>query len=305
MRLLTALQGYWLSKKLDLSPNTVRDYALHFKRLTDFLGNPELTDITSDDLRRFLDHIATEHELGKKTLTNCWIALSSFWTWAEIELKVPHIIRGRVKRPKFTTPQIEPLEPGEIKAMLDTAGYTKPYRIGRKKVRNTKPTAERDVAILLTLLDCGLRAQELCDLTIADYDEGRGRLNIRKGKGGKQRFVPLGTRARKALWRYLASREGAKPKDPLFATKTGNHLDRHNLGNLLESIGKNAGVSNPHPHRWRHTFAISYLRAGGNLFVLRDILGHSTLEMVQRYAKIAEQDIAKAVQHSPADNLKL
>ena len=160
-------------------------------------------------------------------------------------------------------------------------------------------------AIILTLLDTGLRASELCDLTIGDYDRGRGRLHIRHGKGDKQRFVPVGQRAQKSLWRYLADRPRAKPSAPLFATRNGNHLDRDNLRHLLDRLGKNSGVTGVYPHRFRHTYAIEFLRAGGNLLTLQAILGHETLEMVRRYARIAEQDIDEAGGNSPVDNWKL
>ncbi|TXG77464.1 integrase [Candidatus Dojkabacteria bacterium] len=64
-------------------------------------------------------------------------------------------------------------------------------------------------------------------------------------------------------------------------------------------------MDNAHPHRFRHTFAITFLRNGGNIYLLKELLGHETLEMAMHYAKLAEQDIAKAGVHSPVDNWKL
>lgn len=74
---------------------------------------------------------------------------------------------------------------------------------------------------------------------------------------------------------------------------------------MLNTIGKNAGVEKVYPHRFRHTFAIQFLRNGGNVALLKELLGHESIEMVMRYAKIAEQDIANAPAHSPADNWRL
>jgi len=298
MKLSDALTGYWLDKRTDFSLHTVDDYQVTFKRLVEFLRDPEFEAITTNDLRRFLAHLADEYELGHKSLSNAWIALSSLWTWAETELKTPHIIRGKLKRPKFTTPTVDPFNRNEITLLLDAA---QPDR----GIRRQRPTGIRDRAIILVLLDTGIRAQEFCDLEVQDYDQGRGRLHIRHGKNDKQRFVPVGQRAQKTLWRYLATRERTPPNAPLFATVTGNHLDRNNLRHLLDRIGNHAGVNNVFPHRFRHTFAIEFLRAGGDLLTLQAILGHETLEMARRYAKLADQDIDQAGKNSPADNWKL
>lgn len=152
-------------------------------------------------------------------------------------------------------------------------------------------------------MDTGLRASELCDLTIGDYDQSRSRLLIRHGKGDKPLIVPLGTTAKRLLWRYLADRPDAKPDEPLFATKSGKQLDRNNLGNLLESLGKAAAVSDVHnSHRLGHTFAINFLRNGGHLFLLKELLGHVSLDQTKRYARIAEVDIDNAAKHSVADH---
>ena len=79
-------------------------------------------------------------------------------------------------------------------------------------------------------------------------------------------------------------------------------MDRNNVRNLLATIGKNAQVANVHPHRFRHTFAIEFLRNGGNVFALKEILGHADLKSVLIYLELADKDIDAARRHSPADN---
>jgi site-specific recombinase XerD len=74
---------------------------------------------------------------------------------------------------------------------------------------------------------------------------------------------------------------------------------------LVNRIGDRAGVSNAHPHRLRHTFAVTFLRNGGNVKTLQELLGHESLEMVMLYVKLAEQDIDGAVKHSPVDNWRI
>ena len=163
----------------------------------------------------------------------------------------------------------------------------------------------RDRAIILVLVDSGIRASELCSLIIADYDTGRGRLHIRHGKGDKARYVFLGDRTRKALWKYLNDRPGAKATEPLFATRSKTHITRRNLGHLLNHLAERAGVEHCHPHRFRHTMAINFLRNGGRELELQKVLGHESLEMVRRYARLAETDLEKAASKSVGDNWKL
>lgn len=304
INLSDALQRYWLEKEIAISVHTRSEYNLTFTRLKNFLGNPSFAAITADDLRRFLAHVQREHTLGKKSVCNVWIALSSLWTWAERECGYAHIIRGRISRPRFQSREIEPFEPSEIHLMLDAASWQQPYATRSGRITNApQPTALRDKAILFTLLDSGLRAQELCSLTVGDYDSRRGRLHVRHGKGDKSRVVPLGQRSQGAIGDYLESRPKASHSEPLFSTRTGTHIERGNLGNLIERIASRAGVHGAHPHKFRHTFAINFLRAGGNTFLLQVILGHSTLEMTQRYARIAERDINGAGRFSPADRI--
>ena len=87
MKLSHALTGFWLDKKISLSRHTITGYRVIFKRLIKFLDDPEFDLITTNDLRRFLAYLVDEYALGHKSLSNAWIALSSLWTWAEIELK--------------------------------------------------------------------------------------------------------------------------------------------------------------------------------------------------------------------------
>ena len=120
MKLSHALTGFWPNKKLSLGRHTITGYRVIFKRLIKFLDVPEFDLITTNHLRRFLAYQVDEYALGHKSLVNTGIALSSLWSWAEIELGTPHIIRGKIKRPRFTTPVVEPLDRDDIEKLLDT-----------------------------------------------------------------------------------------------------------------------------------------------------------------------------------------
>lgn len=175
-----------------------------------------------------------------------------------------------------------------------------------------RATGRRDRALILTLIDSGLRATELCSLRIAVLDSKTGKITIRHGvngcaKGGKARFVYLGKTARKAVWRYLADREdGETPDSPLFLGKAGSPLNKDSLRQVIHAIGEKAGIAHAYHHRFRHSFTIQYLRSGGDIFTLKGLLGHSSLEMVQHYARIADVDVQEAHRKaSPADNWRL
>jgi len=107
--------------------------------------------------------------------------------------------------------------------------------------------------------------------------------------------VFLGKTARRALWRYLVDREDGKdPSAPLFTDRYDHPMNKNSLRQAIARLGKNAGVKKCHPHRFRHTFSITYLRSGGDVFTLQALLGHSTLDMVKHYARIAEIDVEQA-----------
>ena len=126
------------------------------------------------------------------------------------------------------------------------------------------------------------------------------------GRKTHGRIVYLGKAARKAVWKYLAEREIKYHDDPLFLTDDDKPMTHGAIRLLLGRIGASAGVPKVHPHKFRHTFAVQFLRNGGNIYVLQRLLGHSSLEMVKRYLALVESDAAKAMQaSSPADRWRL
>lgn len=305
MRLDRVMDGFWLARRRELSQATQADYGITFRRLVELLG-PECVfeGITAEDVQRLLNGLA-EQGLGPKSLLNAHTGLSALWTWAEGALGSTHVVRG-VKRPRWRRPVIEPFTQEEVGRLLRACDQMEPYdRTWKRNVSAKRPTALRDRAILLALLDTGLRASELTALRLADYDEKRGRMRVLHGKGDKERTVFLGDTSRLAVWRYLATRETVKTS-PLFATRQGTALERAGLLHLVQRIGERAGVQGVHPHRFRHTFAIWFLRNGGNPLELQRMLGHEKLETVLIYVRLAEVDIERAAKAaSPVDGWRI
>ena len=299
-----AIDGYFLAAQArHLSSHTLSDYSVTFNKFTLFLGKDlAITDITHHKVEEFI-RVQT---VSNKTLLNYLIGLSALWHWASDERLVPENIIKRVQKPKPDKPAISEFSLAEIKAMLSSLEKSRPYgRPGKNPTSNSLQNVTRNRAIILLLLDTGLRASEICALRISD-------LNIRNatlktlGKGGKERIIPFSPRTGQAIWKYLASRKNDRLTDPLFITLTGHQLDRDQLRRLLGRIGTRAQVPNVHPHRFRHTFAINYLRNGGDSFTLQLLLGHSTMEMVRTYLNLAQADLENGHRRaSPVDNWKL
>lgn len=163
----------------------------------------------------------------------------------------------------------------------------------------------RDRALLLTLLDTMARVSELAGMNAVDVDiEGR---SIRvMGKGRKERDLPLGRTTARALQKYRNAVDGLRPDDPFFISYRGKRLDRSVISEMVGTYGRQAGVTGVRcsPHTLRHTGAKRFILAGGDVFTLQKLLGHTSLVMVRRYVELGSVDVA--VQHdrfSPADSL--
>ncbi len=155
--------------------------------------------------------------------------------------------------------------------------------------------------ILLLLLDTGLRRGELLGLVLSDLDLG-GRVLLVRGKGGRERRLSFGDAVADALGHFIAR---WRPAGTLLTSRLGRALRPAALRRILARGGGRAGISGLHAHRFRHTFALRYLEAGGDVFTLQRLLGHSTLDMVQRYLRLTDSHILAAHRrHSPADRLE-
>lgn len=319
-RCITGFLQYKMAE--GLRPRTIDSYRRRLESWVAYAGDVQVESLTTRDLRAYLAWLRTEYKprrtsgdvrpLSPKTIRNAWVVLSSFFTWATTEFDMPNPMDG-VPAPRFEVPHVEPFSKEEVLELLKACKYCREsYPSNRRRFTTRRPTARRDEAIILVLLDTGLRATELCSLMIGDLDPRTGRVEVKHGaaggaKGGRGRAVFLGRSARRSLWRYLAEREdGEDPDAPIFLGVHERPLNKNALRRMIARLGEKTGIRKCYPHRFRHTFAITYLRSGGDVFTLQSLLGHSSLDMVQRYARIAEVDVAKAHRKaSPADNWRL
>jgi integrase/recombinase XerD len=323
LRVSKAITGFLSYKMAEgLAQRSVYSYERILTKWTEHIGDVQVSRITSQEISSYLSWLRTEyiperlsgktHPLSPKSLRNIWIAFSSFFRWASTEFNVNNPMKD-VPPPRFKRAPVEAFTQEEVERMLKACIYTREaVTYIRHKFVMRRATANRDQAIILVLLDTGLRALELCSLRIGDIDIRRGKVEVRHGteggaKGGKGRMVYMGKVARRAVWRYLAEREdGENPEAPLFTVVGDRKFRPDSLRHIIKSIAERAGVTNAYPHKFRHTFAITYLRSGGDVFTLQELLGHGSLDMVRHYARIAQVDVEQAHRRaSPADNWRL
>lgn len=319
IRLDRAIQGFLLHLRSERrSQYTIRDYSVTLGRLVDWCGpEAKVSEINTDTIRQFLDHWSgakvqpnsgihrPARKLSAKTLKNMHTALSSFWTFLVHEDYVSvHVLRGRIQPPKAAPAPIEPYTDEELKKLLEACERSGTWDTQfNGPTRYQRPTAIRDRAIILFLLDTGCRASELCNLTV-DQVSFTNNTALVTGKGDKRRELVFSPKTGYAVFRYLGSRDQYGPNTRLFQTRTGKPFKRDNLLRLISRMGERAGVPNSHPHRFRHTFAIKWLRNGGDIYTLQAQLGHSSLDMVKRYLKIAGSDVRRVHRRaSPVENL--
>ena len=161
-------------------------------------------------------------------------------------------------------------------------------RVIKSKAAGRNQIRARMIALLI--LDTGLRISEVLNLRRTDVDFDNLVIRV-MGKGKKERLVPMSFELRKALFRYVRDE-----KDLIFGTRNGTVVSVRNFERDFKELGSRLAITGVRcsPHTLRHTFAVSYLRAGGNLFYLSKILGHTSVKTTERYLQSLQiEDLQK------------
>jgi len=271
----------------NLTAGTLRFYAQRLTTLLTFLEKQNVTEperITPALLRAFIASFAGhspyyQHQHARAAKTFCgFLVREGILTTSPMTA---------VRMPKLPKDVLDPFGAEDVARLLEAC------------------QCDRDRAIILTLLDSGVRASELLALDVGDFDAMTGALRVRLGKGRKQRMTFVGTQTRKDIVRYLTDRGKAGPTEPLFVTLTGGtRLRFFGLQSLLHRLGRAADVKPVGAHRFRRTFAIESLRAGMPLPQLAALMGHEGLVVLQRYLRLVDDDLRAAHEaHGAVDSL--
>jgi len=248
----------------------------------------QMSEITPATIREFLLwHEDTGHNAGG--LHAAYRSLKAFLRWYEQEAE-PDNWKNPISKVKAPRVSLEPLEPVEIQ---DVSSLVKVCRSGGFMDL-------RDKAVLLFLLDTGVRAREALRVNLDDISLISGEVTIRQGKGRKPRTVFLGKTTRKAVRAYLKSRIDSS--NALWVTDDQERLSYGGLRGIMMRRAKQVGIEIPSLHSFRRAFAINMLRAGVDLVTLARLMGHSSLVVLQRYLKQLPDDLRVAhAKGSPVD----
>jgi integrase/recombinase XerC len=259
-----------LRNERNVSPHTERSYRSDLEQLAKFLGDRDLAGVGHQDLRQFLGHLITR-QVKRSSLARKLSAVRAFFKYLNREGIVP----GNPAR-LIATPKQDKRLPSVL--TVDDA----------LRLMNA-PTGDavdelRDRAVLETLYSTGIRASELVGINYEDINRNDHLIRIR-GKGRKERIVPVGRKALDAIDAYSARKKDKSTS--VFTGPSGNRLTARTVQRILGNYRKKLGLSQKaSPHTLRHSFATHLLESGADLRAIQELLGHASLSTTQRYTHL-------------------
>ena len=282
------------------SEHTVRAYSREVRGFAEFLGNEvktgRIADVEHLHIRAYLG-VLYERGLGKASAARALASVRSWFKWLAKEGKVgqnPALLVSTPKRP-LHLPRVPSVE--EVNRVLDTMDEGGAW-------------PERDRVIFELLYGCGIRNSELCGLDMGSMKWGDDAILVR-GKGKKERLVPLGDEAAKAVREYLPGREERLTKagkggivldGPLLmnAQMRGTcRLTTRSVGRIVKATALSRGLAaDVHPHTLRHAFGTHMLEEGADLRAIQEMLGHERLSTTQRYTQLTVKQVQRVYEET-------
>jgi integrase/recombinase XerD len=266
----------YLAAQKGLSRNTLESYARELNGLVAWLGERPLDSVERDDLQAFLGYLR-DRGLSARSAAHALVVIRNYFKFLvgeEYRADDPAALIELPKLPRFLP---DALSEEEVNRIL-------------KQPEEEKALGLRDRAMLELLYASGLRVSELCGLTLNDLDRERQTLRVR-GKGDKERMVPVGDTATEALKSYLEKvrpeLDKTKRATRLFLNRRGQGLSRQSVWNLLKRSAISAGINKRiYPHILRHSFASHLLAGGADLRHVQAMLGHADITTTQIYTHV-------------------
>lgn len=265
---------YYLQAERGLSGNTVESYkndVISFLKKT----KKNIKDINREDIKEYLNSLDSSN-FSTATVARKTSSLRMFFLFHLGEGLIEQTPMNNIQAPKTEKRLPKVLSTNEVTKLIESVnGYFK-YSI-------------RDKAILELLYGCGLRVSELLNLRKEDIFLKEEFIRV-KGKGSKERIIPLGSKAKEAIIEYLTGQRPALDKKNsafLFLTRRGNKLSRMGLWKRFQQYLAKSGITkNCTPHTLRHSFATHLLERGASLRTVQLLLGHSDISTTQIYTHI-------------------
>lgn len=276
---LKSFQKYLLLDKRN-SPNTIDAYLRDARKLINYFSGINKSFISANlyDLEQFVSFLS---ELGMEssTLARIISGIRAFYKFLQEEEIIEDNPAEQLDTPKITRKLPEILSIEEIEQILSAIDLS-------------KFEGHRNKAIIEVLYGCGLRVSELINLKMMDYFADESILRI-IGKGDKERYVPIGSKAKNALYYYI---EYSRPHYPMitqyqqyiFLNRRGRKLTREMIFIIVKDYAAKAGIQkNVHPHTFRHSFATHLVENGADLFAVQEMLGHSSITTTEIYTHVS------------------
>ena len=278
---ISSFSEYLLYQK-GLSQNTVDSYKSDLTKLSNYLQNQDLSKTNIDNF--FID--MSEFNYSTSTKKRMHSSIKNFLKYINENEDYESIDISDIKL-KSSKKLPEVLSITDIENMINFYNH-ETYLDSRNRT------------VIDVLYSTGCRVSELCDINISDIDLDEKYLKL-KGKGSKQRIVPIGSMLYKNLMQYLNVRETFLQNrgEPLFLSKSKNKLDRTAVFRIIKKTAKNISLqTDVHPHTLRHSAATHMLEGGCDLRTVQEFLGHSSVSTTQIYTKVTKEFLEEAFTES-------
>jgi integrase/recombinase XerC len=268
------------------SAHTLRNYASDLEQLAAYLEPPGETapPIEQLDLALLREWMADLLDRGLSAISvrRKLASVRSLFKFLRQEGVLSGNPAARLRTPKIPQNLPDVMSAEKTNRLLDAA---------ESQEMGEKPSRERDLAFLELLYGCGIRVGELVGINLPDIDLGEGWLRVR-GKGNKERQVPIPGRAAQAVARYLEVRMAAPQEQALFVNSRGRRLGDRSVRKLVKWYALvTTGDSTVHPHSFRHAYATHLLADGADLRAIQELLGHARLSTTQKYTQVSLADL--------------
>lgn len=276
----------YLTGEKNSSAHTVKNYKIDLREFVLFLKEKNFKNVSYLDIRSFLAHLQSRN-YSKSSISRKLACLRSFFKYLAREEKIESNPAAGISTPKREKKLPDFLDPPEVVRLLEAPD-------------KNKWEEKRDKAILETLYSSGLRVSELVGLNQEDVDSFGALVRVR-GKGKKERIVPLGQMAIKALQSYLGHQPAPRLKKisatkvPLYLNRSGGRLTDRSVRRMINKYVRRTGLNKEvSPHMLRHSFATHMLDRGADLRSVQELLGHENLSTTQIYTHVTTQRLKEA-----------